>query len=53
MFIWCMDPAMPGEDHDTPAMMTFSGAERGSESGRRREDVTVKPHSCEMVQIDW
>ena len=38
MFIWCMDPAMPGEDYDTSAMMTFSRAETGSESGRRRED---------------
>jgi hypothetical protein len=29
---------MPGEDHDTPAMMMFSGTERGSECGRKRED---------------
>jgi hypothetical protein len=44
---------MPGEDHDTPATMTFSGTERGSESGREREDLTMQPQSYEMVQTDW
>ena len=43
---------MPGEDPDTSAMMTFSGAERGSESGRKRED-TVEQQFHEMVQADW
>jgi hypothetical protein len=33
-------------------MMTFSGAERGSESSRKWED-TVEQQFHEMVQADW
>ena len=44
---------MPGKDHGTSAMTTLSGAERGSEYGRRRGDVTVGPQSYEMVQAGW
>ena len=40
---------MCGRDYDTPAMMTFSGPERGSGSGRERED-TVEERFHEMVQ---
>ena len=51
--IWLRDPAMPGEEYDASAMITFSGTERGSESGRKREDLTTEEQFHEMVQTDW
>lgn len=54
-FIWLMDPAMPGEDYDTSAMLTaFYGAEKGSEYDRQWEDFSVEGQQFyEMVQTDW
>jgi hypothetical protein len=54
-FIWLMDPAMPGEDYDTSAMLTaFYGAEKGSEYMRQWEDFSVEEQQFyEMVQTDW
>jgi hypothetical protein len=54
-FIWLMDPALPGEDYETAAMLeAFYGKERAIEYLRLWDEMCADEQVFfEMVQTDW